>query len=198
MICFLRCLHCLVEGNPSSINCILDVNRYSVVWECVYIAEFDIGKSLVIVALMAVERKQTLGVPVFSVASVKNIVAVRIIEWPKPFRVVYFDPPITQRDIKAQSCSDSFCLFTSNGAHVIHWICLPIAQRLNRTPAMVLLAAPLFRVLFLRGHISLKNRSYRPLLRASTSPFKSTCLFIYLKEPLLALYRRYKYWQVPF
>jgi hypothetical protein len=76
--------------------------------------------------------------------------------------------------------------------------CLMMLNDLNRTPAMVPLAAPLFGVLFLRGHISLKNRSYRPLLRASTSPFKSTCLFIYLKEPPLALYRRYKYWQVPF
>jgi hypothetical protein len=30
----------------------------------------------------------------------------------------------------------------------------------------------------LRGCISLKNRSYRPQLRHSTSPFKSTCLLI--------------------
>jgi hypothetical protein len=37
------------------------------------------------------------------------------------------------------------------------------------------------RVLFLRGCISLKNRSYCPLLRDSTSPFKSTCLLIRLK-----------------
>jgi hypothetical protein len=35
-------------------------------------------------------------------------------------------------------------------------------------------------VLFLRGCISLKNRSYCPLLGASTSPFKSTCLLIRL------------------
>jgi hypothetical protein len=71
-------------------------------------------------------------------------------------------------------------------------------DKINRTSAMVPLAAPLFGVLFLRGHISLKNRSYRPLLRASTSPFKSTSLLIRLKEPPLALYLRYKYWQVPF
>jgi hypothetical protein len=62
---------------------------------------------------------------------------------------------------------------------------------------MVPLAAPLFGVLFLRGHISLKNRSYRPRLRASTSPFKSTCLLSRLKEVPDALYRRYRYWQVP-
>jgi hypothetical protein len=43
-------------------------------------------------------------------------------------------------------------------------------------------------VLFLRGCISLKNRSHRPLLRASTSPFKSTCLFTRLKEVPAALY----------
>jgi hypothetical protein len=41
---------------------------------------------------------------------------------------------------------------------------------------------------FLRGHISLKNQSYRPLLRASTSPFKSTCLLIKLKQAKVALY----------
>jgi hypothetical protein len=35
-----------------------------------------------------------------------------------------------------------------------------------------------FRVLFLQGCISLKNWSYCPLLRDSTSPFKSTCLLI--------------------
>jgi hypothetical protein len=33
-------------------------------------------------------------------------------------------------------------------------------------------------VLFSRGCISLKNRSYRPLLRDNTSPFKHTCLLI--------------------
>jgi hypothetical protein len=33
------------------------------------------------------------------------------------------------------------------------------------------------KVVLLRGCNSLKNQSYRPLLRASTSPFKSMCLF---------------------
>jgi hypothetical protein len=51
--------------------------------------------------------------------------------------------------------------------------------------------APLLGFLFFRGHISLKNRSYRPLLRASTSPFKSTCLLTRLKEAKIGLYRRY-------
>jgi hypothetical protein len=46
---------------------------------------------------------------------------------------------------------------------------------LNRIQAMVPLTAPLFGVLFLRGHISLKNRTYCPLLRDSTSSFKGTC-----------------------
>jgi hypothetical protein len=50
----------------------------------------------------------------------------------------------------------------------------------NRIPVMAPILAPLLGFLFLRGHISLKNRSYRPLLRASTSPFKSTCLLIRL------------------
>jgi hypothetical protein len=33
-------------------------------------------------------------------------------------------------------------------------------------------------VLFLQGRISLKNWSYRPFLRESATPFKSTCLLI--------------------
>jgi hypothetical protein len=41
---------------------------------------------------------------------------------------------------------------------------------------------------FLQGCISLKNRSYRPLLRDSTSPFKSTCLLIKLFYVPGALY----------
>jgi hypothetical protein len=36
---------------------------------------------------------------------------------------------------------------------------------------MVPLTAPLFGVIFLRGHISLKNRTYCPILRESTSQF---------------------------
>jgi hypothetical protein len=53
---------------------------------------------------------------------------------------------------------------------------------------MAPILAPVLGFLFLRGHISLKNRSYRPLLRASTSPFKSTSLLIRLKEVPDALY----------
>jgi hypothetical protein len=52
----------------------------------------------------------------------------------------------------------------------------------NRIPVMAPILAPLLGVLFLRGHISLKNRTYIPLLRDSTSPYKSTCLLIRLKE----------------
>ncbi|MGK3739989.1 MAG: hypothetical protein ACI90V_006837, partial [Bacillariaceae sp.] len=37
-------------------------------------------------------------------------------------------------------------------------------RELNRTPVTVPLTGQLFGVIFLRGHISLKNRSYRPLL----------------------------------
>jgi hypothetical protein len=53
---------------------------------------------------------------------------------------------------------------------------------------MAPILAPLLGFLFFQGHIFLKNRSYRPLLRASTSPFKSTCLLIRLKEVPDALY----------
>jgi hypothetical protein len=59
---------------------------------------------------------------------------------------------------------------------------------INRIPVMAPILAPLLGFLFLRGHISLKNWSYRPILRASTSPFKSTCLLIRLKEVPDALY----------
>jgi hypothetical protein len=50
----------------------------------------------------------------------------------------------------------------------------------NRIPAMAVYIRPLFGVLFLQGHISLKNRTYCPVLKASTSPFKSRCHLIYL------------------
>jgi hypothetical protein len=51
----------------------------------------------------------------------------------------------------------------------------------NRIPVITQILGTDFRVLFLRGCISLKNWSYRPLLRDSTSPFKSACLLIRLK-----------------
>jgi hypothetical protein len=54
-------------------------------------------------------------------------------------------------------------------------------QSINRIQAMVPLTAPLFGAIFLRGHISVKNRTYCPLLRKSATPFKSTCLLITLK-----------------
>jgi hypothetical protein len=41
---------------------------------------------------------------------------------------------------------------------------------------------------FFRGCFSLKNRSYCPLLRHSTSPFKSTCLLTRLKVLPFGLY----------
>jgi hypothetical protein len=55
---------------------------------------------------------------------------------------------------------------------------------------MVPLTAPLFGVIFLRGHISLKNWTYCPVLRESATPFKRTCLLIKLKELPVVLYRR--------
>jgi hypothetical protein len=59
---------------------------------------------------------------------------------------------------------------------------------INRIPAMAVYIRPRLGCPFLRGCISLKNQSYCPLLRHSTSPFKSTCLLIYLKEVLIRLY----------
>jgi hypothetical protein len=53
---------------------------------------------------------------------------------------------------------------------------------INRIPVMPVILRPLLGVILLRGCISLKNWSYCPLLRVSTSPFKSKCLFIYLNE----------------
>jgi hypothetical protein len=41
---------------------------------------------------------------------------------------------------------------------------------------------------FLRGHISIKNWTYCPVLRESATPFKRTCLLIRLKEVPDALY----------
>jgi hypothetical protein len=61
-------------------------------------------------------------------------------------------------------------------------------EAINSFQAIVPLTGQEKGVLFLRGCISLKNRSYRPLLRASTSPFKSTCLLIKLKEQPFGLY----------
>jgi hypothetical protein len=60
----------------------------------------------------------------------------------------------------------------------------------NSFQAIVLLTGQEKGVLFLRGHISLKNWSFRPLLRDSTSHFKSSCLLFRLKEVLDALYHR--------
>jgi hypothetical protein len=53
---------------------------------------------------------------------------------------------------------------------------------------MVPLTAPLFGVLSLRGHISLKNWTQRVILRHSRSPFKRMCLFMYLIEAKVTLY----------
>jgi hypothetical protein len=62
---------------------------------------------------------------------------------------------------------------------------------------MAPILAPLFGVLFLRGHISIKNWTYCPLLRESATPFKSTCLFIRLKEVPVALYGPHLHWYKP-
>jgi hypothetical protein len=48
----------------------------------------------------------------------------------------------------------------------------------NRTPAMMPLAAPLLGLYYSEGYISLRKWTYRPLLRESTTLFKSTCFLI--------------------
>jgi hypothetical protein len=67
-------------------------------------------------------------------------------------------------------------------------------RAVNRIPVMAPILAPLLGILFLRGHISLKNWTYSPLLRGSASPFKSTCLLIRLKEVPAALNGTYLWW----
>jgi hypothetical protein len=46
---------------------------------------------------------------------------------------------------------------------------------------MAPLTGPKKGVLFLRGHISLKNGTFRPLISHDTSSFKDTCFLIRLK-----------------
>jgi hypothetical protein len=46
----------------------------------------------------------------------------------------------------------------------------------NRIPVTVPLTGQLLGVIFLRGHISLKNRSLRPLLIERACPFKNMCV----------------------
>jgi hypothetical protein len=65
-----------------------------------------------------------------------------------------------------------------------------ISSSINRIPVITPILGTDFRVIFLRGCISLKNWSYRPLLRDSTSLFKRTCLLIRVKEDPFGLYCR--------
>jgi hypothetical protein len=53
---------------------------------------------------------------------------------------------------------------------------------------MVPLTAPLFGVLSLKGHISLKNCPKRVLLRHNTTSFKRTCFLTKLKYVLSGFY----------
>ena len=57
--------------------------------------------------------------------------------------------------------------------------------------------APLLGVYFLWGYISLKNRTYNPLLRHSASPNKDTCFLIKLKYAPIALYGRHLHCNKP-
>jgi hypothetical protein len=60
---------------------------------------------------------------------------------------------------------------------------------INSFHVMAPILAPLLGVLFLQGHISLKNWTYCPVLRVRATPFNSTCLLIRLKEANIDLYR---------
>jgi hypothetical protein len=73
-------------------------------------------------------------------------------------------------------------VYLDSEKHVTRTSKPPYSRRaVNRIQAMVPLTAPLFGVIFLRGYISVKNRTYCPLLRESATPFKSTCLLTTLK-----------------
>jgi hypothetical protein len=52
---------------------------------------------------------------------------------------------------------------------------------INSSPAIMPLAASYFGVIFLRGHISLKNGTFFPLFSHDTTFFKSTCHLTRLK-----------------
>jgi hypothetical protein len=51
-----------------------------------------------------------------------------------------------------------------------------ITRDFNSIPVTVPLTGQLLGVIFLRGHISLKNRSLRPLLIERACPFKNMCV----------------------
>jgi hypothetical protein len=61
-------------------------------------------------------------------------------------------------------------------------------EALNSSPAIMPLAALYFGVIFLKGHISLKNGTYCPFFSHDTTFFKSTCFLIRLKVLLEGLY----------
>jgi hypothetical protein len=61
-------------------------------------------------------------------------------------------------------------------------------SRLNSFHVMAVILRPCFGVVFLKGHISLKNWTQRVLLRHDTTSFKRTCFLITLKVLLDGLY----------
>jgi hypothetical protein len=90
---------------------------------------------------------------------------------------------LKNRDTHIDDQPNSFVYLQENGENE-NPIWKEFEVTLNRIPTMAVYIRPRLGGLFLRGCISLKNWSYCPLLRHSTSPFKSTCLLIYLKEVL--------------
>jgi hypothetical protein len=71
-------------------------------------------------------------------------------------------------------CKADTAIATTAAPEFLVWLSI------NRTPAMMPLAAPLLGPYYLEGHISLKKWTYYPLLRESATPFKSTCSLIKL------------------
>jgi hypothetical protein len=111
--------------------------------------------------------------------------------------LVYLNTSTSLSVISSISSSSSSSTTTDLFSSLAIWNYCVISCLFNRIHAMAVYVRPLFGVLFLQGRFSLKNRSYCPLLRASTSPFKSTCLFIYLKEVPVALYGPHLHWYKP-
>jgi hypothetical protein len=77
------------------------------------------------------------------------------------------------------------------GDHVARFYGACRGRILNRIPVTAPILAPILGSLFLKGHISLKNRTYCPLFRNDTTSFKYTCFLISKKEAKIALYGRH-------
>jgi hypothetical protein len=84
------------------------------------------------------------------------------------------------------------CLDRTLLGQFLREIC-PLKRHHNWNPVnsfhvMAVNKRPTFGVIFLKGHISLKNWPKRLLFRHDTNSFKGACLFTYLKEAKADLY----------